>query len=85
MGAYDVGADRLWGCLEKRRVNAQVVLDDPGSKTGRVWRRPRRTTRHLGEGELGLQHGQVVAVPGAAVAGGEGVRQAGQPLAYERV
>ena len=27
LGAYDVGADRLWGRLEKRRVTAQVVLE----------------------------------------------------------
>ena len=27
MGAYDVGADRLWGRLEKRSVNAKVVLE----------------------------------------------------------
>jgi hypothetical protein len=26
-GAYDVGADRLWGHLEKRRVTAAVVLE----------------------------------------------------------
>jgi transposase len=27
MGAYDVGADRLWGHVEKRSVNAAVVLE----------------------------------------------------------
>jgi len=27
LGAYDVGADRLWGHLEKRRVTAAVVLE----------------------------------------------------------
>jgi transposase len=27
MGAYDVGADRLWGHIEKRSVNADVVLE----------------------------------------------------------
>jgi transposase len=27
LGAYDVGADRLWGRLEARSVTAQVVLD----------------------------------------------------------
>jgi transposase len=27
LGAYDVGADRLWGHLEKRRVTAKVVLE----------------------------------------------------------
>lgn len=27
MGAYDVGADRLWGHLEARSVNAKVVLE----------------------------------------------------------
>jgi DDE superfamily endonuclease len=27
LGAYDVGADRLWGHLEKRPVTAAVVLE----------------------------------------------------------
>jgi transposase len=27
MGAYDVGADRLWGHLEARSVNSAVVLE----------------------------------------------------------
>ena len=27
LGAYDVGADRLWGHVEKRRVTAKVVLE----------------------------------------------------------
>ena len=27
MGAYDVGADRLWGHVEARSVNAKVVLE----------------------------------------------------------
>lgn len=27
MGAYDIGADKLWGRLEKRSVNAKVVLE----------------------------------------------------------
>jgi transposase len=27
LGAYDVGADRLWGHLEKRRVTGEVVLE----------------------------------------------------------
>src|SRR2546423_2942452 len=27
LGAYDVGADRLWGRLEKRRVTAKAVLE----------------------------------------------------------
>jgi transposase len=27
LGAYDVGADRLWGRVEKRRVTGQVVLE----------------------------------------------------------
>ena len=27
MGAYDVGADKLWGRLEKRRVTGQVTLE----------------------------------------------------------
>ncbi|HEY6424220.1 MAG TPA: transposase [Pseudonocardiaceae bacterium] len=27
LGAYDVGADRLWGRLEARSVNAKVVLE----------------------------------------------------------
>jgi len=26
LGAYDVGADRLWGHVEKRRVTGEVVL-----------------------------------------------------------
>lgn len=27
LGAYDVGADRLWGHVEKRRVTGEVVLE----------------------------------------------------------
>jgi hypothetical protein len=27
LGAYDVGADRLWGHVEKRSVNGDVVLE----------------------------------------------------------
>ena len=41
--------------------------------------------QHLGEGELGLQDRDVVAVAGPAVRGGERVRQPGQPLAHEPV
>jgi hypothetical protein len=39
----------------------------------------------LGERELGLQDGDVVAVAGRAVGGGEGVREAAQPLAGQGV
>jgi hypothetical protein len=39
----------------------------------------------LGQGELGLQDRQVVAKPGAAVGGGERVRQPRQPFAHERL
>ena len=42
-------------------------------------------SEHLGQGELCLQDGDVVAVAGAPVSGGERVRQDRQPLAQQRV
>ena len=44
-----------------------------------------RLVEHLGQGKLGLQDGQVVAVAGLPVGGGERVRQPGQPFAQQRV
>ena len=44
-----------------------------------------RSVEHLGEGELGLQDRELIAVAGAAVSGRERVRQPGQPFAKERV
>ena len=40
---------------------------------------------HLGERELGLQDGDVVAIAGTPVGGGEGMRQTAQPLAQQSV
>ena len=64
-----------------RAADVQVVADDlleedpPGG----------RRVQDLGEGELGLQDGQLIAVAGRDVAGGERVRQDAQPLAQQRV
>jgi len=63
------------------RPGVEVVADDvfeehpPGD----------RPVQDLGQGELGLQHGDVVEVAGLAVGGGERVRQACQPLAQQPV
>ncbi len=58
------------------------VLGDDGLEE-----RPARggTVQHLGQGELGLEDRDVVAVTGPAVRGAEGMRQAGQPLAQQPV
>jgi len=58
------------------------VLGDDGLEEG-----PPRggTVQHLGQGELGLEDREVVAVAGPAVRGGERVRQAGEPLAQQPV
>ncbi len=47
--------------------------------------RPDRGGPGLGEGELGLQDREVIAVAGPAVRGGERVREPGQPFAHEPV
>jgi hypothetical protein len=44
-----------------------------------------RLVKHLGQGELCLQDGQVIAVTGLPVGGGERVWQPGQPFAQQRV
>ena len=44
-----------------------------------------RLVQHLGQGELGLQDRDVVAVAGGPVGGAERVRQDRQPLAQQRV
>jgi hypothetical protein len=44
-----------------------------------------RAVQHLGEGELRLQHQDLIAVACGAVGGGERVRQPGQPLAQQPV
>jgi hypothetical protein len=44
-----------------------------------------RPIQDLGQGELGLEDGDLVAVAGLPVLGGEGVGQAGQPLAQQGV
>ncbi len=64
-----------------RAADVQVVPDDlleedpPGH----------RPVQHLGQGELSLQDGQLIAVAGGDVPGGERVRQDTQPLAQQRV
>src|SRR5437870_13171689 len=64
-----------------RAANVEVLADDlfeehpPGE----------RPVEDLGEGELGLQHREVIAVAGPAIRGAEGVGQAAQPLADEGV
>jgi hypothetical protein len=64
-----------------RAADVEVVADDlleeepPGD----------RGVQHLGKGKLGLQDGQLVAIPGRDVIGGERVRQDAQPLAQQRV
>jgi hypothetical protein len=64
-----------------RAADVEVVADDlleedpPGD--GLI--------KHLGEGELGLQDRQVVAVAGGDVIGGERVRQFAQPFAQQGV
>jgi hypothetical protein len=62
-------------------ADVQVVTDDlleehPSGE---------RAVEHLGEGELGLENGDVVAVAGPAVLRGEGMGQASQPLAGQAV
>jgi hypothetical protein len=54
----------------------QLVEEDPPGQ---------RPVQHLGEGELGLQHGDVVLVAGGLVVGGERVRQPSQPLEHQRL
>src|SRR5438876_2906764 len=44
-----------------------------------------RTVEDLREGEFGLQDGDVVAVAGTAIGGGEGMGEAAEPLAHEGV
>ena len=44
-----------------------------------------RTVQDLGQGELGLQNGQVIAVAGLVILGRVGMRQAGQPAAQQTV
>ncbi|HEV3292947.1 MAG TPA: hypothetical protein VG123_28565, partial [Streptosporangiaceae bacterium] len=44
-----------------------------------------RPAWHLGEGELGLQDGQLIAVVRGDVAGGERMRQFAQPFAQQGV
>lgn len=41
--------------------------------------------QHLGQGELGLQDRDVVAVAGAPIGGGEGMREPSQPLAQQPI
>ena len=91
----DPGAERAWGAALAAGVDAasedqadpvgsadvEVVADellqeDPAGD-GPV--------EHLGEGELGLDDGDVVAVAGGGVLVGERVGQLGQPLAQQRL
>src|SRR5450755_2509758 len=44
-----------------------------------------RLVEHLGEGELGLQDRELVAIAGSAVAGWKRMRQAPQPLAQKPI
>jgi hypothetical protein len=62
-------------------AEVEVVVDDLLEEDP-----PRhRTVEHLGEGELGLQDRDVVAVAGRPVLRAEGVRQEGEPLAQQGV
>ena len=66
----------LVGAADVEVVADDLLEEDP----------PRhRLVEHLGQGELGLQDRDVVAVAGGAVGGGERVRQDRQPLAQQRV
>ena len=91
----DPGAEPAWGGVRSladdaaaedqadlvRAADGQVVMDDlveedpPGD----------RLVQHLGEGELRLQHGDVIPVPGGLVRGRVRVRQDRQPLAGQRL
>jgi hypothetical protein len=64
-----------------RAAQVQVVADDLLEEDPPA----HRGVEHLGEGELRLQDGQLIAVSGGAVGRGERVRQPGQPLAQQRV
>jgi hypothetical protein len=58
-------------------VVADDLLEEDPTRDGFV--------QHLGQGELGLQDRQVVAVAGGAIFAAERVRQDGQPLAQQGV
>src|SRR5271167_4809610 len=44
-----------------------------------------RAVEHLGQRKLRLQDGNVIAIAGLPIRGGERVRQLGQPLAQQRI
>ena len=58
-------------------VVADDLLEEDPTRDGFV--------QHLGQGELGLQDRQVVAVARGAILAAERVRQDGQPLAQQSV
>jgi len=66
----------LIGATEVQVVTDHLLEEHPSGE----W-----AVEHLGEGELGLEDRDVVAVAGPAVLPGEGVGQAGEPLASKRV
>jgi len=66
----------LIGAPEVQVVTDHLLEEHPSGE----W-----AVEHLGEGELGLEDRDVVAVAGPAVLPGEGVGQAGEPLASKRV
>ena len=66
----------LIGAADVEVVADDLLEEDP---TGH------RVVEHLGQGELGLQDRQVVAVARVAIGGGERMRQSGQPLAQQRL
>ena len=67
--------DLIWAA-EVQVVTDNLLEEHPSGE----W-----AVEHLPEGELGLEDRDVVAVAGPAVLPGEGVGQAGEPLACERV
>ncbi|WP_427019306.1 hypothetical protein ACQCSX_22885 (plasmid) [Pseudarthrobacter sp. P1] len=81
-----------WGPLDIRRrwktapdlvgaADVEIVADDLFEEDP-----PRdRGVEHLGQGELGLQHRQVIPVARGPVGIGERIGQNGQPLAQQRV
>ena len=66
----------LVGAAQVEVVADDLLEEDPAGD---------RLVEHLGQGELGLQHRDLVPVAGDAVRRGERMRQPAQPLAQQRV
>jgi len=66
----------IWSGRPIPRLSWMTVEEDPPGD---------RLVQHLGEGELCLQHRDVIAVPGGLVGRRVRVRQDGQPLAGQRL